>query len=178
METLDIQHIEFDIFKALQVIENDKDLDEIFRADKIKTPYSSLVTLAKNGMMNPDTISRVKELFEKIILVNKKPLNAYLKLGPTILDVNTPKRVKLPKHYGKKRILEDIKNNAKQTELDRAMLGLNSLRNMYATLKNRCIKEKLTDVKFFTNADYREIIATVRIVENKLKPILNKHHGR
>lgn len=175
VQSVQTENVEFDIFKALTVIENDKDINDIFRGD-VKTPYSTLILLAKKGSMNPETINLVKELFEKIILVNQKPLKAYLKLGPTELApaADVPEKVKLPKHYGKKRILEDIANSEKKTELDRAMLALNSLRNIYSNLKNRCIKEKLTDEKIFTNAEYREIIATVRILENKLKPILKK----
>ena len=87
---------------------------------------------------------------------------------------DVPKEHKLPKHYGKKRILEDIKKSSKKSELDRAMLALNDMRNIYAKLKARGIKDKLKGTHNLTKNDCRDIIATVRIMQNKVSHILNK----
>ena len=65
-------------------------------------------------------------------------------------------------------------NNGVMTELDRAMLGLNDLRNVYGKLKRRCVKEKKLDVKKLTDADYRDIVAVIKTVEKKMADILKK----
>jgi hypothetical protein len=191
--------IEFNLTKVLTVIEQDKDLDEIFRDDKITTPYNMLHTMAAQDAIPEEMIERAKGIFDHIILGNQKPRMAYLKLlrtettnadsvaetiEETIQNVEesgeeTPQeddapKYKLPKHYGKERILKDIEENNGKTELDTAMLALNDFRNIYAKLKNRCIKDKLRGTNILTQADCRDIVAVLRIVENKLGHIAKK----
>jgi hypothetical protein len=169
METVKVlEQPEFDFFRTLKVIESDKDLDEIFRDGKSNISYTLLSTLAKQGIIPAETIDRAKEIFERLILKNKKPLEKYLKVDLI------KKEKKLPKHYGKKRILEDIKNSNSKSELDRAMLALNDMRNIYAKLKARGIKDKMNGTHNLTKNDCRDIIATVRIMKNKVAHILNK----
>jgi hypothetical protein len=159
--------VRFDIHKTLRVIESIKAIDEIFRDGNKELSYSLLHVMAKNDTLSQDTLLRIQQIFESIILKNKEPLDAYLKIA----DI-TPTKKKLPKHYGKKRILADAKDGL--TELDRAMLALNTMRNIYSKLKHRGIKDKLTDKKKLTTEDCRDIIAVVRILENRTKNILNK----
>lgn len=194
--------IEFNLTKVLTVIEQDKDLDEIFRDDKITTPYNMLHTMAAQDAIPEEMIERAKGIFDHIILGNQKPRMAYLKLlrtepnslgsvSETIEEStenleetpqeDTPQedgeettKYKLPKHYGKERILKDIEENNGKTELDNAMLALNDFRNIYAKLKNRCIKDKLRGTSILTQADCRDIVAVLRIVENKLGHIAKK----
>jgi hypothetical protein len=158
---------EFDVLKTLQVIENDKVLDEIFMNDQPES-YDNLRSQIKRNTLSSDILNRVKEIFERLILQNKKPLAAYLKAD------GKSKKPKLPKHYGKQRILDDINKSNGKSELDRAMLALNDMRNIYARLKRRCIKDKLKGEHDLTKNDLRDIIATVRIMKNKLVNILNK----
>jgi hypothetical protein len=135
-----------------------------------------LYTLAKQGILTPEIIERANGVFEHIILKNEKPRLAYLKLSSTDpeekpVDTTKPKK---SKHYGKKRILEDIKVNNQTSELDRAMLALNGYRNMYSKLKNRCINDKLNNTKKLTDSDCRDIVAVLKLIENKLSTILKK----
>jgi hypothetical protein len=150
----------------------------------------------------PDEIrDRVIGIFNSIILNNQKPRMAYLKLLRTevedmsntdvineINEINqinesksipdeaskSKKKNKLPKHYGKEQILKDIETNNGKSELDAAMLALNDLRNIYSKLKHRCIKDKLRGTNNLTITDCRDIIAVVRIVQNKLNNIIEK----
>ena len=193
--------LEFNLTKVLTVIEQDKDLDEIFRDGKITTPYNMLHTMVAQDAIPEEMVERAKGIFEHIILGNQKPRMAYLKLlrtepkelepvSETIEESTenieesgeeTPQedgeettKYKLPKHYGKERILKDIEENNGKTELDNAMLALNDFRNIYAKLKNRCIKDKLRGTSILTQADCRDIVAVLRIVENKLGHIAKK----
>ena len=159
----------YDIFKALHVIEHDKDVDEIFRSDKIKLTYPMLRTMAKSKTLDEATADRVKEIFDRIIVKNQKLFKRYKSI---IDDVSA--EPKLPKWYGKNRVLNDIKLNNETSELDMAMLSLNKLKNIYSRLNARTIKDKHNETKILTKTDYREIIAVVRMVENKMDKILNK----
>lgn len=193
-------NIEFNLSVALSVIEQDNDLDEIFRNGTISTPYNVLQVMVKQNTIPNEINERIVGIFEHIILGNQKPRMAYLKLlkaqtdaaiisdipikdeliAETQLNILTPEKVsndakpKLPKHYGKEKILKDIEENNGKSELDITMLALNDLRNIYAKLKNRCIKDKLRGTNNLTTADCREIVAVVRILQNKLQHIIDK----
>lgn len=170
MKTIDAEkQAEFDVFKTLHVIENDKALDSVFRDDDSQVSYSMLRTMAKQKTLKPETLETLEQIFEHLILKNPTVLRKYEKLSS-----EPEKKRKVPKHYGKNRILSDIESNETKTELDRAMLALNDLRNVYSKLKNRGIKDKTLGTKILTRDDCRNIIATVRIVENKLADILKK----
>ncbi len=169
MQTTTLETLEFNIFKVLHIVENDTVLDEIFKDGDNQPSYNVLRTLAKTNGVNVDTMLKLKEIFTRIILPSKKFTSQYKKLE----DVE-PKTPKLPKHYGKRRVMEDIEASDTKTELDRTLLALNDLRNIYAKLKARAIKDKLTGTKILTQADCRDIRASVRIIENRVKDILAK----
>ena len=162
--------IEFNIFKTLKVIENDKVLDEMFREDNPNISYNLLHTMAKQDSLDSNLLDKAKEIFNRIITQNKRPLDEYLKIDDIKNEQKNKK--KFPKYYGKKRIMEDIKSNNATSELDRAMLALNSLRNITARLRARGIKDKLAGTNVLSCNDCRDIIAAVRIVENKVSNIL------
>lgn len=170
MQTIKTIQPTFDIFKALYVIEHDADLNEIFRDGKKDISFNALRSFAKLGTLPQETVDKVNEIFELIICKTKKLLNTYNKVTIEEIQNNT----KPPKHYGKKRILQDIQNNQGKSELDRAMLALNDMRNIYSKLKSRCIKDKLNEQHILTRSDYRDIVAIVRILENKVSHILSK----
>ena len=170
MKTVDtVKQVEFDVFKTLHVIENDKALDSVFRDGNTQLSYAMLRTMAKQKTLKADTLATLEKIFERLILKNPTVLRKYEKLS-----ISDKPEKKLPKHYGKQRILADIESNDTKTELDRAMLALNDLRNVYSRIKNRGIKDKTLGTKILTRDDCRNIIATVRIVENRLADILKK----
>ena len=196
MPEIILDELEFDLAKVLLVIAQNEDLDEVFRGGKITIPYNMLQTMVSNGTFPDEILERAQGVFNHIILGNQKPRTAYIKLLktnsiteevilPSINPSIEPEEIsselpedkptnKLPKHYGKARILKDIEENNGKSELDLAMLALNDLRNIYAKLKSRCIKDKLNGTKLLTQADCRDILAVVRIAENKLAHILKK----
>lgn len=171
MKTVDkVQQVEFDVFKTLHVIENDKALDSVFRDGDTQLSYPMLRTMAKQKTLKPQMLETLQKIFERLIVKNPTVLRKYEKLSIAA----EPDEKKLPKHYGKQRILADIEANETKTELDRAMLALNDLRNVYSRIKNRGIKDKTLGTKILTRDDCRTIIATVRLVENRLADILKK----
>lgn len=164
-----LSQVKFDIFKTLYVIENDKALDSVFRDGDTKLSYSLLRTMAKKNTLQPNLIETLQTIFERFILKNPNKLRNYEKLSLT----DVMKR-KTPKWYGKQKVLSDIEATQCKTELDRAMLALNDLKNIYSRLNSRSVKDKTKGTKILTRDDCRNIIATVRIVENRLANILKK----
>jgi len=195
MLEIEVQDITFDLLKVMKVIEGDKDLDGIFRDGKITQPYSMLYTLIEQEAFPEEMLERAKGIFDHIILEHHLPKLAYTKLfredtsetspapitvteapevtSETSSEVPAPK-YKLPKHFGKLKILESINEAKETTEVDRALLALNGYRNMYSRLKARCIKDKLTGSKSLSDADCKDIVAILRLMENKLAHITKK----
>lgn len=186
METVQKNELEFNIFKTLYVIEHNKDIDEIFRGT-VNLSYNVLNTLAKQNGLTQEHEDIIKEVFDVIISRNEEPLNQYLSLNSDFTSSDEVKEEaeeesidkksnrKLPKHYGKKQIEKDIEaNGGVKTELDRAMLALNDLRNIYTCLKNRGISDKILLTNKLTDEDCRNIVAAVRTLNNKIDYILNK----
>lgn len=190
------QNIAFDLLKVMKVIEGDKDLDGIFRDGKITQPYSMLYTLIEQEAFPEEMVERAKGIFDHIILDHHLPRLAYTKLfrdelpdvvGPSEAPVQLPStptpdtpsevpapKYKLPKHFGKLKVLEGITAANETTEVDRALLALNGFRNMYSKLKARCIKDKITGSTNLSDADCKDIVAMLRLMENKLSHITKK----
>lgn len=179
MEVLQTNQSEFNIFKTLHLIENDEVLNQIFRGDKISLSYPVLFSLAKQGTLSTDILDRAKEFFEHIVLKNETQLNKYIKLGSVVTEVaevvtkvKKDKTQKLPKRYGKRQVEKDISaNGGVKTELDRAMLDLNDIRNLYCRLLARAISDKVLGTKKLSDQHCRDIVAVKRILENKVTPI-------
>lgn len=157
---------EFDVLKTLYVIENDPDLNKIFKKFVPSSSYNTLYSIVKNGKLELEIVENLKEIYN-IILSNKKMLEKY---GPI------KSSTRRSKYYGKKKLLDDISNGEK-TEVDRALLALNDLLNTVSKLRSRCIRDKEPQrtKKILTAADYRAIVGIVNVLNAKVKPILLKN---
>ncbi len=101
---------------------------------------------------------------------------------PIIVDkpitVQTPKVKKekaIPRRYGKEKILRDIKEqNHPATALQRAMIDLNDLRNLYVKLSDRSIRDLLGNGQNFSEEDCRKISAMIKTFKQQADSIINK----
>lgn len=168
----------FDLSKTLTVIQNNSLLDEIFRDGDTNLSYPLLHTMAKQNTLGPDLTERVQQIFEKIIVSKQKLYQEYLSLSTdsTPAITQTVKTNGKPsRYYGKTKVLKDAElNGGKLTELDKAMLAINTLRNLTSKLRNRGKKDKLNGTNILSDTDCRDIVAAVRIIENKVANILKK----
>ncbi len=196
-----IEDLVFEPIITLSVIEGDDDLKALF-SDEIKLPFTTLYRLAKDNKLSDETLDYLKVMFDKLILTKKEYIKKYLQLADasdvkvrvgaeskTSIKVEETEEVKpktettseklaekakLPRRYGKVKIEEDIKKQGgKATEAQLAGLAVNRLKNIYVNLNTRLIKDMLLENKILTDKDYREIKSAVKIVEDKLKHILN-----
>lgn len=89
--------------------------------------------------------------------------------------VDKSKSPKLPKFYGKNKVEADIKaQGGKATELQKAMLAMNEMRNIYSKLLRKGISDTLNGTDNISDEDARTIVAMVRTMNKKLAPILDK----
>lgn len=117
----------------------------------------------------PNIISKVIEDKEEDIITIEEP----------IVIESKPKKQKngkeLPRRYGKKNIQKDIqKQNGNATPVQRAMLKVNDLKNIYVNLSARGIKDMLGDTNLLSDEDCRKIISVITIAERQLEEILKK----
>jgi hypothetical protein len=203
VEVNKITDLEYNELITLRLIEKDDDLRDIFTED-IKLPFSMLYRMSKENSLNQDIKENISMFFEKIISTKKEYVSKYSRLlnenlnevetepvveviptiEPVVKVVKAAKVVvkvvkdspgKLPKRYGKEAIKKDIEaQGGKPTNTQLTAIALNDLKNVYAVLNGRLIKDMLSPEKLLSDEDLREIRAAIKILDNKLKPILKK----
>jgi hypothetical protein len=177
-----LQDLEYDAMSALMVIGKDKDLLEIFLEDTTLS-YSEVKEQLIFGTLSDSIKDSIKNLFDKIILTKPLFIDWYLRFlnsdskeitEEPIKEKPTKDDKKLPRRYGKEQIIKDIaKQDGKATNAQLTAISVNDLKNLWANLSNKMIKE-LLGTPSLNDADYREIRATIKILETKLKPLLKK----
>lgn len=81
----------------------------------------------------------------------------------------------LPRRYGKEKITQDIeKQGGNATPVQRAMLKVNDLKNIYVNLSARGIKDMLGDAGLLSDEDCRKIVSVITIAERQLEDILKR----
>jgi polyhydroxyalkanoate synthesis regulator phasin len=86
-----------------------------------------------------------------------------------------PVEKSVPRRYGKDKILKDIKEQGTPaTSLQRAMIDLNDVRNLYVKLSDRAIKDMFGGTENFTEEDCRKITAVVKTFKQQVESIINK----
>jgi hypothetical protein len=194
-----LKDLNYDEVSALNVIEKDEDLHEIF-TDEVKISFNLLRTLSEEDKLSQDTKDFIKEIFDKLILTKSNLINKYVleveAIGKTVSVITEPEpqieeeeeeeekeleevedkgSKKLPRRYGKVYIERDIKaQGGKATNAQLTALAVNDLKNVWIKLSSRMVSELLSGEPKMTDEEYREIRSAIKIVENKLKPILNK----
>lgn len=198
-----ITDLEYNELVALNIIEKDADLNSMFSED-VRLPFSMLYRMSKDKVLNEEIKEVIFDFFDKVISTKKVYVEKYLRVLnsdfenlvpvkvenqeiPVVAEVKplekpvtttkktTPSTKKLPKWYGKERILEDIKNQGGvATNPQLAALSNNDLKNIYLTMNNKCINDMLTDTRKLTDEEYRTYKSAVRTIQNILTPILKK----
>lgn len=190
-----IAELEFNELVALNVIEKDEDLCSMFTED-VRLPFSMLYRMSKDNVLNEDIKELIFDFFDKVISTKKSYVEKYLRVLNSDVENLVPAEVvsqeiaivekpatkkttsttkKLPKWYGKEKIVQDIKNQGGVgTNPQLAALANNDLKNIYLTMNNKCINDMLTDTRKLTDEEYRTFKSAVRTIQNVLNPILKK----
>lgn len=196
-----VADLKYDELTSLYLIETDELLNELF-VEKVKTPFNILYKLIKDGgdLLNVEIKEYIFELFDKIISTRSNLAERYQHLQQTdyanqlliskgvfenttplienkaVISVEKPKKEKtIPRRYGKDKILKDIKEQGSPaTPLQRAMIDLNDVRNIYVKLSDRGIKDMFAAGHNFTDEDCRKISAIVKTFKQQADLIINK----
>jgi len=191
-----ITELDYNELATLGVIEQDSDLTFILM-DDTNMSFNMLRTLSKENKLSDTTKENLRSIFDKIILTKPNLIDKYLRLTntsevsvkveePVVEAIEEPmepvkktrkskKEVKLPRRYGKELIEKDVQNQGgKATNAQLTALAINDLKNTYVNLNKRLINDMLTDKPILTDEDYRDIRATITLLNNRLKHVLKK----
>ena len=172
--------------------------------EDVRLPFNMLYRMSKDGVLTEEIKEVIFDFFDKVISTKKMYVEKYLRVLnsdfenlvpakvetqeiPTVAEIAPVEKVvtkakkttsttnKLPKWYGKEKIVEDIKNQGGvATNPQLAALANNDLKNIYLTMNNKCINDMLTDTRKLTDEEYRTFKSAVRTIQNVLNPILKK----
>jgi hypothetical protein len=177
METNVKTAIEFDIYKVLYMVKTNKDLLAVFNS-VIDVSIQTTITNAKNDLLNEKTVGYLKSIYN-IIVSNETYYEEYSILKHNYTSEETINQFKIPRRYGKNKILSDIKNdNRKPTQIEKTLFAINNIKNIYVKLDKKLIHDlfvERTDLsgdKFLTEEQCRDIIALQELMTTKLKDIL------
>jgi hypothetical protein len=182
MEAIKENEVVFDVFKTLYMIKTNEDLLEVFNMG-VSIDIQTAITTAKNGLLSDKTLEYVEGLYN-IIVDNESYLEQYEKLAHNIAPAQvelTEEEFQIPRRYGKDKVLADIeKDQRKASQVEKAIIASNSIKNMYVNLERRLIHDLFVERGEFdgdvvlTDEECRDIIAIQQLMANKLRSIFNK----
>jgi hypothetical protein len=89
--------------------------------------------------------------------------------------VSLKKESDVPRRYGKEKITADIlAQGGNANPVQRAMLKVNDLKNIYVNLSARGIKDMVGGTNLLSDEDCRKIVSVITIAERQLSEILKK----
>lgn len=199
-----VADLKYDELTSLYLIETDEILKEIFEEKVKTPFNLLYKFMKDGGeMISAETKETIFEIFEKLIstredwadryqhllntnyatqILAKKGVietkeEAVVETKPEVVKSETPakKEKALPRRYGKDKIQKDIKEQGSPaTPLQRAMIDLNDVRNLYVKLSDRGIKDLLGGGQNFTDEDCRKISAIVKTFKQQAESLINK----
>lgn len=183
------QEIEFDITKALIIIENDADLNDMFRS-KYATEYDMCHALINSGSgLKPQAEKYIKGIFEKVILVSSTLREAYINLDKKAKRIETVKPIDVvetpivevvgeektnnKKRWGLRSIEEDVTNNfgGKSKQIHKTASKIQELKKIFSRLEMRSYNERFVK-QTLTDDELRELGGAIETFEKKINSIL------
>jgi hypothetical protein len=87
--------------------------------------------------------------------------------------VSEKKESVIPRRYGKEKITKDIEaQGGKSTPVQRAMLKVNDLKNIYVNLSTRGIKDMVANTDSLSDEDCRKIVSAITTFERQMADIV------
>lgn len=143
--------------------------------------FESVISTRKNlaeryqHLQNTDYVNQVLEKKGVVETEVEPSENVIFKTKSYKVKHDKPVEKALPRRYGKDKIQKDIKDQGSPaTPLQRAMIDLNDVRNLYVKLSDRGIKDLLGGGQNFTEEDCRKISSIVKTFKQQAEAIINK----
>ncbi len=111
------------------------------------------------------------EAVEEVEVVEPEPIKK-VKIDKPVKVVKA-KEVEVPRRYGKEKIQKDIDaQGGKATPVQRAMLKVNDLKNIYVNLSTRGIKDMVAGAESLSDEDCRKIVSAITTFERQMADIV------
>ncbi len=180
------QEIEFNLTKALIIIEKHDDMDDMFRS-KYYTDYKMCHALINSGTgLKKEAEDYIKGLFNGVILVSERLTRMYLSLGDEPVVETEPvvevkeeapkkkKKVANKMRWGVRAIASDIADNfkGKSIQLHRTAMVVQELKKLYIRLEQRTWKERFK-AETLSEKQLREIKGATETYMKNIDRILN-----
>jgi len=176
------KEVEFDLTKAVIIIEKDADLNDMFRS-KYGTEYKVIHALINSGTgLKPDAEKYIKAIFDGVIIEKKALRNKYLSLesGEVVVEAieeveEAPKKKVVNKmRWGLKAIASDIVENfkGKGTQLHSTAKKVQELKKIFVRLEQRTWKERFKS-ETLSEKQLREIGGAIETFERNIESIIN-----
>ena len=190
-----LAELDYDELIAFKVISKNDYLRDTF-FDEVEIPLSDVEKQIIDNRLSGELKSLIFDVFDTIILSSNEYISSYRKISSTIgvtvevkketiepivevikvvEDVTPEVSNKMPRRYGKSKILDDISkqggkiNNSQLTALD-----LNKHKNLFVRLEKRVNKNLLSDDKEISDEDLRSIRSAIRMFDNIINKIIKK----
>lgn len=150
-----------DKYQRLKMIPEPEPVDPV-------TVVTSVIEEAKNKEVK--TVEQVDVIpIENVIHVTE----AYKVKHDKPVKVVKAKEVEIPRRYGKEKIQKDIEaQGGKATPVQRAMLKVNDLKNIYVNLSTRGIKDMVAGAESLSDEDCRKIVSAITTFERQMAEIV------
>lgn len=114
----------------------------------------------------------VAEVVEEVVEIEEVAVVEPIKV--VIKDkVSEKKETVIPRRYGKEKITKDIEaQGGKSTPVQRAMLKVNDLKNIYVNLSTRGIKDMVANTDSLSDEDCRKIVSAITTFERQMADIV------
>lgn len=101
-------------------------------------------------------------------IINEEPISEVIKD-----KVSVKKESAIPRRYGKEKITKDIETQGGvATPVQRAMLKVNDLKNIYVNLSTRGIKDMIANTDSLSDEDCRKIVSAITTFERQMADIV------
>lgn len=101
-------------------------------------------------------------------IINEEPINVAINN-----KVSNKKETVIPRRYGKEKITKDIEaQGGVATPVQRAMLKVNDLKNIYVNLSTRGIKDMVANTDSLSDEDCRKIVSAITTFERQMADIV------
>jgi hypothetical protein len=115
-----------------------------------------------------EVIEEVVEVIEEVVEVIEEPIKVIVKD-----KVSEKKESVIPRRYGKEKITKDIEaQGGVATPVQRAMLKVNDLKNIYVNLSTRGIKDMIANTDSLSDEDCRKIVSAITTFERQMAEIV------
>lgn len=191
-----LAELDYNELVAFKVISKNDYLRDTF-FDEVEIPLSDVEKQIIDNTLSDELKSLIFDVFDTIILSSNEYISSYRKISSTIdttievkketiediienvtvvaEDIIPEVSKKIPRRYGKSRIIEDIeKQGGKINNSQLTALELNKHKNLFVRLEKRVNKNLLSEDKEISDEDLRSIRSAIRMFDNIINKIIKK----